>query len=106
MQWFYLLSLLAAISCLVLVDRKFKLAFFYDLRRTSMTLAIAIWLFIAWDIFGITFGIFYHGGSQYTLPFRIIPEFPIEELFFLLLLTYTALLIYRYVTKKTEVKKK
>ena len=100
MQWFYLLGLVAAIGCLIVVDRKFKLAFFHDARRTAITLAISIWLFIVWDIFGIKLGIFFHGGSDYTLPYRIIPEFPIEEVFFLFLLTYVALLIYRFVEKR------
>ena len=100
MQWFYLIGLVIAIACLVLVDRKFTLAFFYDAKRTVMTLAIAIWLFIVWDIFGIQLGIFFHGGSDFTLPIRLIPHFPVEELFFLLLLTYVALLIYRFAQKR------
>jgi len=100
MQWFYLVGLVIAISCLVLIDRKFKLAFFHNFKRTALTLAISIWLFIVWDIFGIKLGIFFHGGSAYTLPYRIIPEFPIEEVFFLFLLTYVALLIYRFVEKR------
>ena len=100
MQWFYLIGLVIAISCLVLIDRKFKLAFFHNFKRTALTLAISIWLFIVWDIFGIKLGIFFHGGSAYTLPYRIIPEFPIEEVFFLFLLTYIALLIYRFVEKR------
>jgi len=100
MQWFYLVGLVIAISCLVLIDRKFKLAFFHNFKRTALTLAISIWLFIVWDIFGIKLGIFFHGGSAYTLPYRIIPEFPIEEVFFLFLLTYVALLIYRFVEER------
>ena len=96
MQWLYLLALIVAITCLVVVDRKYRLAFFYNARRTSLTLAVSIWLFIVWDIFGIKLGIFFHGGSDYTLPIRLIPEFPIEELFFLFLLTYVALLLYRF----------
>ena len=101
MQWFYLIGLIVAIACLVLVDRKFSLAFFHDTRRTALTLAVAIWLFIVWDIFGIQLGIFFHGGSLYTLPIRIIPQFPVEELFFLFLLSYVALLIYRFAEKRT-----
>ena len=100
MQWFYLASLVFVIICLVLVDWRFKLAFFHDLKRTALTLGIAIWLFIVWDIFGIRLGIFGHGDSLYSLPYRIIPEFPIEELFFLFVLTYVALLLYRYVSDR------
>jgi len=100
MQWFYLIGLIISIACLVLIDRKFTLAFFYDTKRTATTLAITIWLFVVWDIFGIQLGIFFHGGSDYTLPVRIIPEFPIEEFFFLFLLTYVALLLYRFAEKR------
>jgi len=100
MQWLYLAGLVLAIACLVLVDRKFKLAFFYDVRRTALTLGIAMWLFIVWDIFGIQLGIFFHGGSDFTLPVRIVAQFPIEELFFLFLLSYVALLLYRFAQKR------
>lgn len=105
MQWAYLVCLIVIIGCLMLIDRKFSLAFFYNLKRTAMTLAITLWLFIVWDIFGITFGIFFHGNSAYTLPYRIIPEFPVEELFFLFVLSYSSLLIYRFMQKRAEVSK-
>jgi lycopene cyclase domain-containing protein len=99
-QWLYLASLVFVITCLVLVDWRYKLAFFHDLKRTALTLGIALWLFIVWDIFGIKLGIFFHGDSAYTLPLRIIPEFPVEELLFLFVLTYVALLIYRFVSER------
>ena len=100
MQWLYLISLLIIIGCLGLLDWRYKLAFFHETKRTALTLAISIWLFIVWDIFGIKSGIFFHGDSPYTLPYRIIPEFPIEEIFFLFVLTYSALLIYRFVSTR------
>ena len=100
MQWFYLIGLVLVIVALSIVDFKYKLAFFHDSRRTIVTLAVAMWLFIVWDIFGIKLGIFYHGDSIYTLPARIIPQFPVEELFFLFLLTYVALLIFRFVESR------
>jgi len=102
MQWYYLAALILVIGCLVLLDRRFKLAFFYDLKRTASTLAIAVWLFIVWDIFGIRLGIFSQGDSPYMLPVSIVPEFPVEEIFFLFTLCYTSLLIYRFVSKKSK----
>lgn len=102
MQWTYLIALLIVIVCLLLLDRRFKLAFFYDAKRSTLTLAISVWLFIVWDIFGIRLGIFSHGDSRYTLPFTIVPEFPIEELFFLFVLSYTALLIYRFAKERLK----
>ena len=97
MQWIYLAALVATIGCLVLLDRRFSLAFFHNWRRSAMTLAVAVWLFIVWDIFGIKLGIFLKGSSPYMLPYEIVPEFPIEEVLFLIVLTYSALLLYRFV---------
>ncbi len=96
MMWTYLAGLLVAIGCLVLIDWRYKLAFFAHWRRTVLTLGTAIGLFIIWDFLGIWLGIFYHGGSAFTLPVRIAPEFPTEELFFLFLLTYVTLLVYQF----------
>lgn len=99
MSLLYLLGLVFAIGCLALLDWRWKLAFFYDARRTLLTLLPAIGLFVIWDMFGIWLGIFFHGGSAYTLPIRLAPEFPIEELFFLFLLTYVTLIVYRLAEK-------
>lgn len=98
-MWSYLVALAASIACLLLIDYRYKLAFWYDARRTALTLVCAIAIFIVWDAIGITLGIFFQGGSAYALPFVIGPEFPIEELFFLFLLTFVTLLIYRGVER-------
>jgi|ETNmetMinimDraft_21_1059911.scaffolds.fasta_scaffold07848_2 lycopene cyclase domain-containing protein len=104
MEWFYLLGLTIAISCLGLIDWKYKLAFYHDFKRTAATLFIAISLFVVWDILGINLGIFFHGGSELTLPYRIIPELPIEELFFLMLLCYVTLIVFRFMTTGSQVR--
>ena len=95
MEWLYLLALAVSIGGLATIDWRHKVAFWYDSRRTALTLLAAVIIFIIWDILGIIFGIFFHGGSQFALSFRLAPEFPIEELFFLVLLSYTTLMIYR-----------
>ncbi len=92
---YYLLSLIIALTGLALTDYRYKLAFWYDASRTAWTLAAATFVFIIWDGIGIWAGIFYKGSSQYMLPFVIAPEFPLEELFFLTVLTYVTLLFYR-----------
>jgi lycopene cyclase domain-containing protein len=94
-QWAYLIALLVSIGGLAVIDRRYTLAYWFDRRRTVYTLAIGIAVFIIWDLLGIGLGIFFHGGSALTLPVRLLPEFPIEELFFLLLLCYVCLLLYR-----------
>ncbi len=44
-------------------------------------------------------GIFFHGGSTWTLPLRLILNFPLEELFFLAFLTYVTLVVYRFLER-------
>ena len=95
MEFAYLAALLISLAGLVTIDWRYRLAFWYDHVRTIATLVIGIGVFIVWDILGIALGIFFHGGSSYTLPIRILPEFPIEELFFLTLLCYCTLILYR-----------
>ena len=94
MEWSYLGALLISVSGLAFIDWRYKVAFWYDHTRTIKVLLISMAVFIIWDLLGIGLGIFFHGGSAYTLPLRIVPEFPLEELFFLLLLCYVTLLIY------------
>lgn len=94
-NWFYLFALIISISGLLFIDYRYKLAFWHDARRTALTIAVTIVVFILWDIIGINFGIFFKGDSQYMLPFVLAPEFPVEELFFLFLLSFVTLLLYR-----------
>lgn len=93
-QWYYLFALVLSISCLLLIDRRLKLAFWHDARRSITVIGFAIAFFIIWDLLGISFGIFFDGMSAYMLPVRLLPHFPIEELFFLFLLNYVVLLLY------------
>ena len=100
MQWSYLIGLVVAIFCMGLIDYRYKLALWHNRRRTITTILIAVSIFVIWDILGIGLKIFFHGKSDYSLPFTILPEFPIEELFFLVLLCYTTLIIYREAGKQ------
>lgn len=93
-QWLYLIALLVGISGLLTIDWRYRLGFWSDARRTALTIAAGMGIFIVWDFIGIGLGIFFHGNSQFTLPLRLAPEFPIEELFFLFLLCYVTLLLY------------
>jgi len=95
MQWLYLIGLCVSIGGLAVLDYHYKLAFWFNAKRTFFTLVVAVLFFLAWDISGIYLGIFLHGTSPYSLPFTIFSQFPVEELFFLFLLCYCALIIYR-----------
>lgn len=100
MMWIYLTSLCTSIAGLALLDRRYSLAIWHDTWRTVLTIATGVGLFVVWDLIGISLGIFFHGGSELTLPLRLAPQFPVEELFFLTLLCYVTLLIYRSLEKR------
>lgn len=91
----YLTLLLFSIIALATLDHRYKLALFYDWRRTARTLGLATLIFALWDVLGVLFGIFLVGPSPYVTGIRLGPEFPLEELFFLILLTYNTLLLWR-----------
>lgn len=94
-QYAYLGALIVSILCLIVIDRRFGLALYYDKIRTLRTIGLSVAVFVAWDIAGILLQIFRVGSSDYLTGIRLLPEFPLEELFFLTLLTYSALLTYR-----------
>lgn len=86
--------LVASIAGLAVADYRYKLAFWHDRRRAIKTILEAGSVFVIWDILGIAMGIFFRGNSKLVLPFDILPEFPPEELLFIILLCYSVLVIY------------
>jgi len=91
----YLISLLVSLTGLALIDYRFKLAFFFRAKIAAIVLAISVAFFSAWDLAGISLGIFFRGHSEFLSGLTIAPEFPIEELLFLALLNYSTLILYR-----------
>lgn len=87
----YLTVLLISIAGMVTLDWKFKLAFFRDLKVSAVTLVLGVAMFTVWDDMGIRQGIFFRGSGQWMTGLQLFPEYPIEELFFLILLNYLAL---------------
>lgn len=98
-SYIYLISLIISISGLLVIDRRFKLAFWLDKKRTIITISASVLLFVFWDFLGIIFGIFRIGDSEFMTGIHLFSEFPIEEIFFLILLTYLALLLHQGVKK-------
>ena len=100
LHWLYLIGLVVALFCMGLIDRRYRLALWNDAHRTIATIAVGVGIFIVWDLLGIGLQIFFHGDSNYSLPFTLLPEFPFEEFFFLILLCYTTLIIYLGASKR------
>ena len=99
MEWLYLGGLLFSAAGIAVLDWRFKLAFWFDAKRASLTLGVALLFFLLWDFLGIFLDIFKHGGSPYSLPVTFAPEFPFEEFAFLFLIVYSALALYNGVSQ-------
>ena len=90
----YLAALTVSLLGMGLIDFKHKLALFAQPVRSAITIAVAVTVFLIWDLVGISQGIFFRGEGPYLTGIAIGPELPIEEVFFLTLLSYTILIAY------------
>jgi lycopene cyclase domain-containing protein len=87
----YLACLLLSLGAMVLLDARFRLVFWRDPRRAGIVLALGLLFFLGWDAAGIALGVFSRGGSPFMTGVVLAPEFPLEEVFFLLFLCYLTL---------------
>jgi lycopene cyclase domain-containing protein len=87
----YLAALLASIGCMGLLDHRFKLAFWADARRAALVLGIGFAIFLVWDLIAIRHGFYVRGGSVGMTGIEVLPELPLEELFFIFFLCYLTL---------------
>lgn len=98
MPGLYLLFLLLSIGGLAVLDYRFKLAIFYKPKQALYLLVAAVGIFIIWDSAGIAQHIFRIGQNDLLIGLRI-GEFPLEELFFLILLNYSSLIVYCFLRR-------
>lgn len=94
MPGIYLAGILFGLAGIATIDFKYRLALFTQTKRTLATLAIADLFFLAWDLNGIGLGIFWEGSRSYLIGIDLFAQVPVEEPFFLLLLSYLLLVSY------------
>ena len=90
----YFTTILFSLGGLVTLDLRFSMALRKQTTRTLLTLGVGVLVFLAWDLLGIGAGVFFEGNSGLLLGINLLPNLPVEEIFFLLLLNYTILLGY------------
>ena len=95
----YLGGLLFSIIGLGLLDWRFKVAFWVNKKAALLATVIPLIFFIIWDAVGISLGIFFRGETKHLTGLMLAPEFPLEELFFLFLLNYSALSVFNSAAK-------
>ena len=95
MPGLYLGLLIVSLAGLVASDYRWKLALFHDARRSVLVIVLSVVFFIGWDNSGVANGVFFKGDSDLLVGWDIANEVPIEEVFFLSLLSHLALIAYR-----------
>jgi lycopene cyclase domain-containing protein len=92
----YLGALLVSIAGMIVLDLRFRLFFAAAPVRATIVLVVGVAFFLAWDLAGITLGIFFRGNPDLLTGLLLAPELPVEELFFLVLLCYTTMNAYSF----------
>lgn len=80
-------------ACLVLLDVRFSLVLRRRPVAAVVALVVGLAFFIAWDAAGIALGVFRHVDSHWASGILLAPEFPVEELMFLMFLSYLTLIL-------------
>lgn len=89
----YLLILIALLGCMLLCDAKGKLFIFRHPVRAVIALAAGTGFFVLWDVLAIERGIFLHRESELMTGLMVGDQFPLEEVFFLLFLCYSSMIV-------------
>ena len=90
----YLGCLLGVIGCMALLDRRFRLVLWRRPGAGALVLAAGLAYFLAWDLWGIAEGVFLHRESPYMTGLMVAPQLPVEEVFFLLFLSYLTMVLF------------
>lgn len=97
-SFLYLGALLVSITGLATLDFKYKLAIAKSQKYLCLIL-IPVAFFLTWDLAGISSGIFFRGNAARLTGILLSSELPLEEIFFLILLSYSALLLLKASTR-------
>ncbi|MDP3950160.1 lycopene cyclase domain-containing protein [Microbacterium sp.] len=93
MNLVYATALLVSLGCLILLDVRFRLVFARRPLVAAIVLLIGVAFFMAWDAVGISLGVFRHLDSGWATGILLFPQFPLEELLFLVFLGYLTLVL-------------
>lgn len=99
MSALYLLALVLSMAAIGMLDWRYRLSLFKAPKATLVVVAIGTLFFLAWDLAGIANGVFIMGESPYMTGVVLAPELPLEEVFFLVFLSYLTLVVYTLIVR-------
>lgn len=103
MSFLYLAALVTSLVGIGLLDFRHKLAFFGgEAFRSAAIMAVSVVFFLIWDVVGIATGVFFRGSGPWMTGVLLGPELPLEEVFFLMVLTYSTLVSYLWARSALE----
>lgn len=90
----YAACLLFSLSGMLILDWRHRLFWWADARRAAIVHSAAVAAFLVWDAFGIGLGVFFRGETPYMTGLQLAPELPVEELLFLIFLSWLTMNAY------------
>jgi len=100
---FYISVLVLSIVGMLLADWKYQLAFWFDWKSSIKSIGAVMALLLIFDIIGVFQNIFTTNQKYVIGIYFGTPNLPIEELFFLFMLCYVTLLVFRVLLKRSHV---
>lgn len=94
MPGLYLAAIVISAAGIVVLDRRFRLAFFDAPGRSAGVILVGVVFFLLWDAVGIAARVFAKGDSVLFTGVDVAPEIPLEEVFFLAFLSYLTLMLW------------
>lgn len=90
----YLVILLALITCMGLIDARYRLFVFAQPVPAVVALLGSTAMFLLWDVIAIDQGIFLHRESPLMTGAMLGDQLPVEEAFFLFFLCYQTMVLF------------
>nr|WP_274604678.1 lycopene cyclase domain-containing protein [Microbacterium sp. CFBP 8794] len=87
-------AILFSFAGMIAIDLKFGLALRVAPARTSAAVLLSTAFFLVWDVVGIVTGVFVKGESPLFIGVTLAPHLPLEEVFFLLFLSYLSIVMF------------
>lgn len=93
-QFAYLAAVVVTICCMAIMDHRWQLFFWADVRRAVPVFLVGTAFFVTWDVVALVNGYYDRGGSPYITGVEIGGVLPIEEVFFCAFLPYQTMVLY------------
>lgn len=90
----YLACVVATIGCMAIMDHRWRLFFWADVRRAVPVFLAGTAFFVTWDTVALVNGYYDRGGSPYMTGIEIGGVLPIEEVAFCAFLPYHTMVLH------------